>query len=475
MASRQHTDGTPWKVEDYLNNVSYQVPANYVPSDFALEFVNFIKLVNGADGEENKTPLVHFYMIDTITDAGRRVLNLCHRGIAKALSLDTKLPSPTGWRTVADIQPGDQVFGENGVPATVTAKSVIFNKPMYLLTLGDGRTLKVSEDHINTVIHQRQKRVNGKRVNFLDRRDLTTKELLEIPLTTPRTKTDKNPKGKENRVWIPLPDPVQYPEKNLPIDPYTLGLLIGDGSIARDTGYARLHGHVDDLPYLLAEVPTKVGEILLDNRFPNVGRVGFLGLGADLKRMGLNCHGDDKQVPAEYKLASVSQRLALLQGLMDTDGTAYQGGCCSFSSNSLQLAKDVQELVFSLGGSATVSPMCAAYRVNIRLNLPLFRLPRKRDRQHMKCLDRIPLESIERIDDEPSQCLSVDSFEHTFLAGDYVVTHNTTVMGEYLFLFLATYGEIPGFGKIDLALYVSDSIENGVKNMRKNLEFRWEK
>ena len=51
----------------------------------------------------------------------------------------------------------------------------------------------------------------------------------------------------------------------------------------------------------------------------------------------------------------------------------------------------------------------------------------------------------------------------------------TTVMGEYLFLFLATYGEIPGFGKIDLALYVSDSIENGVKNMRKNLEFRWEK
>ena len=83
MASRQHTDGTPWKVEDYLNNVSYQVPANYVPSDFALEFVNFIKLVNGADGEENKTPLVHYYMIDTIADAGRRVLNLCHRGIAK--------------------------------------------------------------------------------------------------------------------------------------------------------------------------------------------------------------------------------------------------------------------------------------------------------------------------------------------------------------------------------------------------------
>lgn len=50
----------------------------------------------------------------------------------------------------------------------------------------------------------------------------------------------------------------------------------------------------------------------------------------------------------------------------------------------------------------------------------------------------------------------------------------TTLLGEYLFLYIAVYGEIPGFGKVPLAIYVSDSIENGVKNMRKNLEFRWE-
>jgi len=78
-----HEDGSPWGVEDYLNNVDYLVPPGYVPSDFALEFVTFIKLVNGADGEENKTPLVHYYMLDTITEGGKRVINLCHRGIAK--------------------------------------------------------------------------------------------------------------------------------------------------------------------------------------------------------------------------------------------------------------------------------------------------------------------------------------------------------------------------------------------------------
>lgn len=81
--ARVHSDGTPWKVEDYLNNIDYSVDPSYIPSDFALEFVNFIKLVNGAEGEENKTPIVHYRMLDTITHGGQRVINLCHRGIAK--------------------------------------------------------------------------------------------------------------------------------------------------------------------------------------------------------------------------------------------------------------------------------------------------------------------------------------------------------------------------------------------------------
>ena len=73
----------PWKVEDYLNQISYASDPHYVPSEFALEFVTFIKLVNGQQGEEHKTPLVHYRMLDTISDGGKRVVNLCHRGIAK--------------------------------------------------------------------------------------------------------------------------------------------------------------------------------------------------------------------------------------------------------------------------------------------------------------------------------------------------------------------------------------------------------
>jgi predicted phage terminase large subunit-like protein len=73
----------PWKVEEYLNATSYIDDPKYVPSDFALEFVTFIKLVNGKQGEEHLTPLVHYRMLDTITEGGTRVVNLCHRGIAK--------------------------------------------------------------------------------------------------------------------------------------------------------------------------------------------------------------------------------------------------------------------------------------------------------------------------------------------------------------------------------------------------------
>ena len=83
MAKHLHDDGMPWKVEDYLNHTNYTIDPSYVPSEFALEFVTFIKLVNGQQGEEHKTPLVHYHMLDTLTCGGARVLNMCHRGVAK--------------------------------------------------------------------------------------------------------------------------------------------------------------------------------------------------------------------------------------------------------------------------------------------------------------------------------------------------------------------------------------------------------
>lgn len=459
-------------VESYLQDTNYSVDEFYVPSAFSLEFVSFIKLVDGGMSE-NKTPVVHFRMLDRfIDDNGKDTINLCHRGLAKALALDTQLPTPDGWKTVNEIEEGDSLFDEHGQPTKVLRKSEIFNKPMYRLTLKDGRTLDVSEDHINTVIHRRQKRENGVRVNYLDRRNLTTKELLNIPLHASRASTIKNPKGRENRVWLPLPKAVNYPEKDLPIDPYTLGLCIGDGSMDKSTGYCRLHGHVDDLTEIMQYIPSEFSDMKLDKRFPNVGRIGMLGLGPKLKQLGLACHGNDKFIPEDYKLGSIEQRFELLKGLMDTDGTVYKNGGVSFTSNSHQLIEDIQQLVWSLGGMASVASMQNAYRCSIQINESVFKLARKKEREHTNSLDRIPLESIRPIQQVSSQCLMVDSVERTFLAGDYVITHNTTLV-EYLILYIAVFGDIPGFGAVPYALYVTDSIDNGVKKMRKSLEFRY--
>lgn len=80
-------DGTPWGVEDYLNNISYAADPNYIPSEFALHFVNFIKLVNGEKGESHMTPVTHFHMLDKVAAGVNRVLNLCHRGLSKTTLL----------------------------------------------------------------------------------------------------------------------------------------------------------------------------------------------------------------------------------------------------------------------------------------------------------------------------------------------------------------------------------------------------
>ena len=83
----RHNDGTPWTVEDYLNNISYRTDPGYVPSEFALHFVTFIKLVNGEKGEEHMTPVTHFRMLDKVSAGKNRVLNLCHRGLSKTTLL----------------------------------------------------------------------------------------------------------------------------------------------------------------------------------------------------------------------------------------------------------------------------------------------------------------------------------------------------------------------------------------------------
>lgn len=505
---------TPWKVEEYLNDIDYKEDSKYVPSDFALEFVTFIKLVNGQQGEEHKTPVVHYKMLDTITHGGTRIINLCHRGIAKttlmgeylilylatygaipgfgvvdlvlyvsdsiengvknmrknlefrwensdflqeyvpktnftdirweftnadgkklvvkgygakALSLDSELHTLTGRTTIGECQVGDRIFGADGRLTTITAKSEVFHKPMYQLQLADGRTLKVSEDHLNPVVIN----TNPNNTARWEDRVLTTLELLQQPLTHTK-KGNLRHRGTSTKSLVAVRniEPLQYPEALLPIDPYTLGVVIGDGRIRKGCGSVELTVHKDELPHYHAAIPYEFGSLYVDPR-SNAVTQSIRGLGKLLKAMELTVRGEQKFIPHEYFLGSVEQRLALLQGLMDTDGTVSENGRVSFTSSSHQLVDDLACLVRSLGG--TVGVICKhanaeAYRVELWMQSNPFRLSRKAARFIPK-EKHVAVVGIKRIADEPSQCIAVANEERQFVADCYFRTHNTGVRG----------------------------------------------
>lgn len=504
----------PWKVEEYLDSISYTVDPYYVPSEFALEFVTFIKLVNGSQGEEHKTPLVHYRMLDTISDGGKRVVNLCHRGIAKttvmgeylflyiavygtipgfdridlalyvsdsiengvknmrknlefryensdflkqyitdvrftdirwefknadgktfivkgygakALALDSELFTVDGRTSIGECQVGDRIFGADGKLTTITAKSEVFHKPMYRLSLSDGRSIRVSEDHLNPVVIN----TNPNNTVRWEEKVLTTLELLQQPLIHTK-KGNLRHRGVSNKslVFVRNIEPLEYPEANLPIDPYTLGAVIGDGRIRKECGSVELTVDASELAHYHAQVPYEFGAIYVDPR-SNAVTQSIRGLGKRLKAMELNVRGEQKFIPYEYFLGSIEQRLALLQGLMDTDGTVSETGRLSFTSSSHQLVDDLACLVRSLGGTA--GPICKhssaeAYRVESWMQLNPFRLARKAARFVAK-IKHVAVVSLKRIADEPSQCIAVDNEEHQFVTECYFRTHNTGVRG----------------------------------------------
>lgn len=517
------------EIDVWLDEVNYAWlnSPDYLPSEFSLMFMNFIKLVNGSTGESHKTPPVHLAMMDKVATGGSYIANLCFRGAAKttlfieylclfvavfsylpglgkldgmiyvsdsmengvasarkniefrynnseflqewlpearftdkyiefknreghrlgikmfgakALALDTLLFTPTGTTTIGDCQIGDTIMGADGLPTVITEKSEIFHKPMYRLGLADGRSLRVSEDHLNQVWIKTFHR-NLAKPPVWEEKTLSTNELLALNLHQETVrKPDAYSRGGTTRrplVWIENCAPVRFPERILPLDPYVVGLLLGDGCIspkASGLNAARLVGHKDDWQTYYQEIPYPLGKPQVDKRNYNVVTHTIRGLRLTLEQLNMFSHGDRKEIPHEYLFGSVEQRLALLQGLMDTDGTVSPVGKTSFTSNSLRLCEGLASLVRSLGGTATIRKSSAkASSVHIKLNMVMFRLPRKADRQRFNKKNMVAVRSIDRIDDQASQCIAVDNDERQFIADDFVRTHNTGIRGTKIF------------------------------------------
>jgi hypothetical protein len=334
----------------------------------------------------------------------------CGRKFGKALALDTPILTPHGFIAIRDIQHGDIVFDEKGRQQSVLiAHDVIENPDSYRVNFCDGTYLDACADH------QWLTWTKSDRKNF--RRGLKYSPSVKSTLDIFNTQMC----GKEYNHSIPYTEPVGMPDNYLQVDPYVLGLWLGDGN-THDARFSTIDEQLlDEIRVFYPEI-TKLSGDNCDYY--------IRGLQAELSDIGVL---GDKHVPYEYMFSSINQRLSLLQGLMDSDGTINkEGNHCCFDNTNEKLADAVEYLVSSLGmkpiRSIKKTTHKDCHRVMFRPYANVFRLERKLNRikpNDTKFKHRT-IKSVDRIESTPMRCLTVSGESKLFLAGHNLIpTHNT--------------------------------------------------
>ena len=360
----------------------------------------------------------------------RLIINMAPR---HAIITSMNIPTTNGIKTLADLRIGDYVFGPDGLPTLVIGKSEVFHdREIYRVTTDDGFSIDVDGEHLWTV------RLNRRRDVY---HDYTTEQLWDrqngAHLRTKRGGGVEILEGK--RVANPrlprLPDcaPVQYVEKNLLIDPYLLGVWLGDGS----TNNAIVTCHDDDQIFIRSEIERR-GYTTTDQK--TKFSFGILDLIVKLRELGLL---GNKYIPNDYLEGSVQQRLDLLRGLMDTDGNVSKKGQCFFSQKNLDFITQVRQLLASLGIKNSLQTSEAkikeksygnTYRLSFYAN-DIAHLPRKESRTLKNDRTFGRYISIKKLNvRDNTQCIKVAREDGLFLAGEgFICTHNSkSEMASYL-------------------------------------------
>jgi predicted ribonuclease YlaK len=435
----------------------------------------------------------HFALDLLLDDSVKLVTLVGKAGTGKAQPVSSPILTPTGYRPMGEIEPGQEVMTPDGVPAKVLAVFPQGEKDIYRVRFTDGSSTECCQEHLWYT------------QTTLDRdyhKPGCVKTLEEI-MTSLRYGSQQ----KRNHS-IPITNPIQFAPRSVPIDPYLMGCLIGDGSMS--VGQVALTTADQDLlrecEPLLAAVGCHLGEardysycICCDQppgsppmsyvrrdpqtneekTYASIREVeadGFLRASVSrvclgqsqqhksyewrsiesdkpsvnpvknaLIKFGLWGHrAEGKFIPEDYLLGSVEQRVALLQGLMDTDGTIEKCRHKSFSTVSAKLAENFKTLVQSLGGTVTIKERYPKYTYkgekrggqksyNCNICLPNeiipFRLPRKLERwaPNEKYYPRRYIDAVEYVGKKQAKCILIDSPERLYITDDFIVTHNTMI------------------------------------------------
>jgi hypothetical protein len=363
--------------------------------------------------------------------------------------LESCIFTPTGKTTLGELKPGDVILGGDGLPCVVEAVQEYGDSPCYRFTFSDGTSCEAGENHKWTChMGRRLDRPKSASVNEPGWRVHTTEEI--VSWTKERGYRHGTARGSGHyRVCFPSAT-AQFTERDVPVDPYTLGVLIGDGNF---THRAITITSADDEVISGVVLPAGCRMRKLANKSTTPERYGRASvysisgirwrcnpMADALRSLGLHGkRGHEKHIPECYIHNSVGVRLSILQGLMDTDGTCGTGGGAAFFTSSESLVRDVSELVKSLGGRVSVdwrenshkgkdgrplAHMC----IVLPAGLNPFRLARKRERwasRRSKYRNFRYLEGIEYVGGKPCRCIKVSNESLTYLTDDYIVTHNT--------------------------------------------------
>lgn len=357
--------------------------------------------------------------------------------VGYALSLDTEIPTPNGWTTIKDCKIGDTIFDENGGPCKITFKSEIFkDHNCYEITFSDGTKIKADEDHRWFVKTTKAPvlKPNGYH-NPKYKGILNTKEIYE------RHKYGPN---KENLFRIDNSGPIKCGSKFYPIPPYTLGLWLGDGhSVTPKITQHRTD--IETADYMRKE-KMDIDIKFDDKRYKNNASLYIKNMVKNFKSMGLISMGgpcNTKRIPEIYLRGSINQRLELLRGLMDSDGTIGKNGRAEFNNTNYNLVQGVYELLMSLGYKATLRKRNTKnkehhldqWRVNFKavLSMNPFNIKRKADLVKKEDKPTITngryIVDVKKIKSIPTQCISVDSKNELFLCSRSMIpTHNTKIV-----------------------------------------------
>lgn len=368
----------------------------------------------------------------------------------KVQPFDSQIVTPNGFKNMGDIKVGDYVIGSNGKPTKVIGVYPHKNWQFYKVTFSDGVSCECGKEHlwaVNSYYQRSGKKYDKsikKKVYKPDNsfRVLSLEEIMNKGLFK---------RGRHN-FKIPMCSPVEFEKRNLSIDSYLMGYLIGDGNFNGATITVGKED-IDESSKLLSECNFKF------NLHERKNRAFSLSYGANLKKelskyFDLSLTSSGKYIPEDYLYSSLEDRIAILNGLMDSDGTCMKNGCSCFNTKSKQLAEDIKILVLSLGGFAKVREKRAKYfnkkyneirdcgthyEVTITLcdsSIPIFRLKRKQDRVVYRTL-RSNERFFDRVEKSricDGQCIKVDAEDELYLTDNFIVTHNTsltTAMASY--------------------------------------------